>query len=73
VLATQHVQAVYSARGFQVKSMLMDGEFVSLKYDLSLLSIVLNTSTAANKHIPKIECQIRVIKERVRATRHIAL
>lgn len=66
--ASKHVQAIYAARGFHVKSMLMDGEFVPLKHDLASISIVLNT-TAANKHVPKIECQICVIKERVRAPR----
>jgi hypothetical protein len=47
----------------------MDGEFVSLRHNSSLAGIVLNT-TAANEHVPKIERQIRVIKECVRATRH---
>jgi hypothetical protein len=67
--ASKNVQAVYAARGFQLKSMLMDGEFVPLKHELATIGIVLNT-TAANEHVPKIERQIRVIKERVRATRH---
>ncbi len=49
--------------------MLLDGEFIPLKYILSSAGIILNT-TAANEHVPKIERQIRVIKERVRATRH---
>jgi hypothetical protein len=69
VQASKHVQAIYSARGFHVKSMLMDGEFVPFKYNLSSICIILNTTTA-NEHVPKIEGQIRVIKERVRATRH---
>jgi hypothetical protein len=69
VQASKHVQAVYAARGFHIKSMLMDGEFVPLKYDLSSIGIILNT-TAANKHVPKIKRQIRMIKERVRATIH---
>jgi hypothetical protein len=68
-LGCKHVQAVYAARGFHVKSMLMDGEFVPMRHELSSLGIVLNT-TAANKHVPKIERQIPVIKEQVRATRH---
>jgi hypothetical protein len=69
VLASKHVQAIYTARVFTVKSMLMDGEFVPLQHDLSVAGIVINT-TAANEHVPKIERQICVIKERVRATRH---
>jgi hypothetical protein len=69
VLAAQHVQAVYAARDFRIKIMVMDGEFVPMKHDLATAGIVLNT-TSANEHVPKIERQIRVIKERVRATRH---
>jgi hypothetical protein len=52
-----------------VPSILMDGEFVPLKHDLFMAGIVLNT-TAAIEHVPKIERQIRVIKEHVHATRH---
>jgi hypothetical protein len=69
VQASKHVQAMYAARGFQVKSMLMDGEFITMKHKLSSPGIVLNT-TAANEHVPKIERHICVIKERVHATRH---
>jgi hypothetical protein len=49
--------------------MLMDGEFFPLQNKLASSGIVLNT-TSANEHVPRIEHQIRVIKERVRATRH---
>jgi hypothetical protein len=69
VQAPHHVQAVYTVRGFRIKSMLMDGEFVPLKHNLASAGIALNT-TAANEHVPKIERQIREIKERVCATRH---
>jgi hypothetical protein len=69
VLAPLHVKAIYAARDFQIKVMIIDGEFVPLKHDLATAGIVLNT-TAANEHVPKIERQIRVIKERVHATRH---
>jgi hypothetical protein len=69
IQAAKHVRDIYAARGFQVKFMLMDGEFVPMKLDLASAGIVLNT-TAANEHVPRIERQIRVIKERVRATRH---
>jgi hypothetical protein len=69
LLGSQHVQALCAARGFQVKCLLMDGEFVPLKHELASRGIALNT-TSANEHVPKIERQIRVIKERVRATRH---
>ena len=69
VLASLHVQAIYAARDFNVKVMIMDGEFVPLKHDLAIAGIFLNT-TAANEHVPKIERLIRVIKEREHATRH---
>jgi hypothetical protein len=49
--------------------MLMDGKFVPLRHALASSGIVLNT-TLANEHLPKIKRQIRVIMERVRATRH---
>ena len=54
VLASQHVQAIYAARDFKIKFMIMDGEFVPLKHDLATAGIVLNT-TAANEHVSKIE------------------
>jgi hypothetical protein len=69
VLASLHVQAIYATRDFKIKVMIMDGEFVPLKHNLAIADIVLNT-TAAKEHLPKIERQIGVIKERVRATRH---
>jgi hypothetical protein len=69
VLASLHMKAIYAVHDFQIKVMIMDGKFVPLKHDLATAGIVLNT-TAANEHVLKIERQIRVIKERVRATRH---
>ena len=47
----------------------MDGEFELLHNDLNQAGIDLNI-TVANEHIPQIEQQIRVIKERVQATCH---
>ena len=44
----------------------MDNEFEALKSHLDEMNITLNT-TAASKHIPGIEYQIPVIKERARA------
>jgi hypothetical protein len=62
VLALKHAQAIYTACGFTVKSILMDGKLVPLRHDLSMADILLNT-TAADEHVPKIERQIRLIKE----------
>ena len=67
--AISHVKAIYELRGFKITTLLMDGEFAPMKFDLLALGMTLNV-TAANEHVPRIERQIRVIKERVRATRH---
>ena len=64
------VAAIYSNRGFTLKHALMDGQFEPLHEDLMSLGINLNMM-AANKHIPLIEQQIRVIKECIHATRHL--
>jgi hypothetical protein len=57
VLVSLHVYAIYAARDFKIKVMIMDGKFVSLKHDLAIAGIAPNT-TAANEHVPKIERQI---------------
>ena len=46
--------------------MFMENEFEVLEADLNEVQATLNT-TAASKHVPEIQRQIRVIKERVRA------
>ena len=46
LLASLHVQAVYAARGFSIKFMQMDGEFVPLRNDLAAAGIGLNTTSA---------------------------
>ena len=60
---------IYSARGFNVRTAKMDNEFSHMEEDFKDLGLQLQT-VAADAHVPKIERQIRVIKERVRATRH---
>jgi hypothetical protein len=48
-----------------------DGEFAPLKTLIDSITVELVVNLAsANKHMPKIECRIRVMKERCRATRH---
>jgi hypothetical protein len=59
------VRAIYSKRGFQVKTMLMDGQFEGLIGDLSEIGITLNT-VARGEHVPEVERHIRTIKERAR-------
>jgi hypothetical protein len=54
---------IYTQRGFTIQNALMDREFECLRDNLR--GITLNT-TAASEHVPEIERQIRVIKERAR-------
>jgi hypothetical protein len=57
---------LYRTRGFTIDTALMDREFECLRSDLPELN--LNT-TAASEHVPDVERQIRVLKERPRAIR----
>jgi hypothetical protein len=57
---------LYKQRGFTIETALMDREFECLRGNLPELN--LNT-TAASEHIPDVERQIRVLKERSRAIR----
>ena len=45
----------------------MDNEFEVIRPDMGKLQIKLNT-TSSGEHVPEIERQIQVVKERVRAT-----
>ena len=67
--AMQTVVKLYSARGFQVTVAKMDREFSHMAEDFNSLGVQLQT-VATDAHVPTIERQIRVIKERVRVTRH---
>jgi hypothetical protein len=55
---------IYNSRGFKVVTALMDREFEPLRSQIH--GTILNT-TAASEHVPEIERQIHVIKERARA------
>ena len=59
------VIAVYKSRGFQIITLLMDREIMPMLEELKNRNIRGNP-TSANEHVPEIERQIRVIKERVR-------
>ena len=52
---------LYAKGGFQVGTVLMDKKFESLRNLGPLIAI--NTS-AAHEHVSKIECRIRLMKER---------
>jgi hypothetical protein len=60
--------SLYKSRGFAPSTALMDREFECLRLELLTHVVNLNT-TAASKHVPDIERQIRLIKERTRALR----
>ena len=63
------VAAIYATRGFKIDTAFMDGEFLPLCGDLASMDINLNC-TFADEHVPEIERQIRVIKEKTRAGHH---
>ena len=62
----KRVKNVYRYRGFRTKQLITDDEFKPIKTDLLGMGIVLNSSSA-NEHVPEVERNIRLIKERVRA------
>jgi hypothetical protein len=57
----------YQGGGFNVKTILADQEFESLRGDLASVQVQLN-STARDEHVGDIERYIRTVKERTRAT-----
>ena len=54
IQALSKVCGIYIAHGFQLKLIIMDGEFTPHEPEKNTLGMHLNM-TAANKHIPKIE------------------
>ena len=65
----KNVVAIYTQRGFKVNNALLDGESAPLRTNLLNMGISANFATR-NEHVPEIDCQNRVIKERARACRH---
>ncbi len=57
------VLQVYPCAGFNVRTILMDGEFEKIK---DLMPLVVCNTTAAKEHVSKAEQTIRTIKEQVR-------
>jgi hypothetical protein len=55
---------LYQTRGFTIDTALMDRKFECLRSDLPELNL---NATAARKHVPDVERQIRVLEERSRA------
>ena len=69
VQCVTNVKALYTKRGFNVTTELMDREFVLMRTALLNMGVSLNTASAS-EYVPEIERQQRVIKERARACRH---
>ena len=61
------IKIVYTNKDIFIKTLHMDNECEFLRDALQDKGITLNT-TAADEHIPQIERQIKVLKERVRST-----
>ena len=61
--------AIYTQRGFKVENALLDGEFAPLRTDLINICIAPNFTTRT-EHVPEIERQHRVMKERAHTCRH---
>ena len=69
--ALKGVYQHYLYCGFCITTVHADGDFGPLKSLIeSLPGSPLVNMAAANEHVPDIERQIRVVKERCRATRH---
>ena len=62
--ALKHIQLICKNGSFKVTEAFMDREFEPLKNNLLQSGIDVNT-TAANKHVPGIECQNHTVKEHV--------
>jgi hypothetical protein len=61
----------YLQCGFHITVVHADGEFAPLKPLIeSITGVPVVSLASSNKHVPKIERRIRVVKERCRATRH---
>jgi hypothetical protein len=70
--AFQSIFKYYYQRGFQLMVVTADGEFKPLDMLMVNLPVAPRLNlTAANKHEPYVERKICVIKERVRAVRHL--
>ena len=67
--STHKVCALYSARGFKLTNANLDGKFIPMRRHLQEMGIIGNFAMQS-EHVPEIERQIRVLKERACACRH---
>jgi hypothetical protein len=65
ITAIKQVKSAYMQRGFVISTLLMDGEFDSIRGDLADMQITLNT-VSNDEHVPDVERYIRTVKERTR-------
>jgi hypothetical protein len=66
IKAIRNVVNIYQGRGFKVSHFLMDSQFNSLRAEISVLGINLNT-VARQEHVPEVERYIRTLRERIRS------
>lgn len=69
--ACKKVLAMYTHRGIPIKFILGDREFEPMAQRLLINDDVRFNGTSANEHVPEIERNNRVTKERCRATRSV--
>jgi hypothetical protein len=65
VKAARDVHNIYKKRGFNITTVLMDGQFEGITGDLAGFGVTVNT-VARGEHVPEAERYIRTIKERAR-------
>jgi hypothetical protein len=63
IKAIRNVVNIYHGRGFKVSHFLMDGQFNSLRAEVSALGVNLNT-VPRQEHVPEVERYIRTIKKK---------
>ncbi|KAL7556597.1 hypothetical protein ACA910_003488 [Epithemia clementina (nom. ined.)] len=68
--ALQDIFRIYNAAGFRITKIHADNEFHSLQENLKNLENIEIKLANAQEHVPEAERNIRIIKERVRATFH---
>ena len=69
IKAFDQTNAIYTGRGFKIKTVFADPEFTPAKFELLDREVALDVAQAG-AHIPRIERNTKFVKERVRATRH---
>jgi len=66
IKSLEQVINAYYGRGFEIRHVLMDGQFECIRKHMEAAGINLDT-TAQDEHVPEIEKYIQTVKERIRA------